>query len=310
MISLKHIKEAKDSLDLWKLATRNNLSPISFSQISMYNQCPWKWKKTYIDKIKDNTGSIHLVFGQAMHRVLQLYIKTMYETSIVEANKLDLYKRLYDEMVSEFKRSLKNSKGNHFTTKKEMAEFYKDGIKIIDFFKKKRGVYFSKKNYELLGIEMPLLQNIEINQNIVLMGFIDVVIRNKKTEDVYIIDIKTSTRGWQDYQKKDIKKTSQILLYKKYFSKQYNIPIDKIHIQYFILKRKIWEESPYPIKRIQLFEPASGKINMGKSDKLLNEFVEHSFNNNGSENLNNKYETRKSKLCNYCHLQQICPEWR
>ena len=43
--------------------------------------------------------------------------------------------------------------GGEFCTKDEMTEFYNDGLRILEFFKRKRGDYFSKKGYELLGIE-------------------------------------------------------------------------------------------------------------------------------------------------------------
>ena len=59
----------------------------------------------------------------------------------------------------------------------------------------------------------------------------------KETETFKIIDIKTSTNGWNDYAKKDENKQFQLLLYKQYFSEQYGIPLDKIEIEFFILKR-------------------------------------------------------------------------
>ena len=40
-------------------------------------------------------------------------------------------------------------------------------------------------------------------------------------DKIYIYDIKTSTRGWNDTEKKDDSKIAQILLYKEYFSKQF-----------------------------------------------------------------------------------------
>ena len=42
---------------------------------------------------------------------------------------------------------------------------------------------------------------------------------NENTETFTIYDIKTSTRGWGDREKKDEIKQFQILLYKIYFSR-------------------------------------------------------------------------------------------
>ena len=55
--------------------------------------------------------------------------------------------------------------------------------------------------------------NSEIKLSIHFIGFIDVLLKDKTTQD-YIIDLKTSTRGWNKYQKNDKVKTSQILCIK------------------------------------------------------------------------------------------------
>jgi len=309
LIPNNEIQRANNSLDLWIVADRHGFKSISYSQISLFHQCPYKWKRSYIDRDKDDKGSIHLVFGSAMHTVIQKYITTMYGESIANADKLDLNKRLYDELIIEFKSQMERTKGVHFTDQKELAEFYNDGVKILEFFKKNRGKYFQKRNYELIGVEVPILEHIDSNQQMVLMGFLDIVIRDKRNGRVYIYDIKTSTKGWSDWQKKDFKTAAQLILYKKYYSKQYNVPLDKIYIQYFILKRKIWEDSPYPIPRVQKFEPAHGSVNINKSEKFLQEFVNNSFDDNGNKLSSANYVTNPTKLCDWCHLKKTCPAW-
>ena len=44
-----------------------------------------------------------------------------------------------------------------------------------------------------------------------------------------------------------------MLLYKKFYSEKYEIPLDKIKVEYQILKRKISENFEYPIPRISKF---------------------------------------------------------
>ena len=36
-------------------------------------------------------------------------------------------------------------------------------------------------------------------------------------------------------------KSQQILLYKQFYSKQYKVPMENIEVQFFIVKRKIYE---------------------------------------------------------------------
>ena len=78
------------------------MKSISHSQFTAYIECNLKWKLRYIDKLSLSGGNIHTLFGSAMHTVLQEYLVTMYNKSIVEADKLDLKTMLKEEMVKEF----------------------------------------------------------------------------------------------------------------------------------------------------------------------------------------------------------------
>ena len=54
----------------------------------------------------------------------------------------------------------------------------------------------------------------------------------------------------------DKSKTDQLLLYKNFFSLEKDIPLDKIDVEYFIVKRKLYEKVDFPQKRVQTFTPA------------------------------------------------------
>ena len=79
-----------------------------------------------------------------------------------------------------------------------------------------------KQNWELVGVEVPILKNVQ--EGVEMMGFLDVVLRNKISGKVVIIDLKTATRGWTDFQKKDFNKKSQLLIYKKFYSELFDVP--------------------------------------------------------------------------------------
>ena len=51
-----------------------------------------------------------------------------------------------------------------------------------------------------------------------MKGDIDLVIRETIHNMYKIIDLKTSTKGWNKYQKSDPLKTSQLIIYKEYYS--------------------------------------------------------------------------------------------
>jgi hypothetical protein len=135
------------------------------------------------------------------------------------------------------------------------------------------------------------------------------IIYDQDLDKLTIYDIKTSTKGWGDKDKKDETKTTQLIIYKEFLSRQYKIDISKIEIEYFIVKRKIWEDSEYPIPRVQRFTPAHGKNTMNKVIEKFNLFLEDCFNESGSpikkSYLKNVGES-SCKWCPYNNNKELC----
>ena len=251
---------------------------ISYTQLSAWTECPHRWKQMYIDKIKQ-PPSIHLSFGSAMHETLQEYMELMYNKGQQHADEFDAHSDFQERFTRLYKEDA-DKKGENFATKKDLIEFTNDGLEIIDFFLKYRQDHFHKHGWKLLGIEMPiLLAPHEDYPNVKLMGKLDLVMFDETLHRVVIWDIKTSTRGWTKYDKENKLKTSQMVMYKKYFSEQYNVPVENIDVRYFIVKRKIPENPRYQImkSRIQKFEPSSGKTTQNKMVKNVRRFIEDVF---------------------------------
>ena len=274
---------------------------ISYSQLSMFSECPQRWKLNYIDKVTESEPSIHLLFGTAMHEVIQTWLEVMYYDSVKNANKLNLEQRLHDKMMELFQQD-KETYGKNPCTLEEMREFFQDGVDILDFIKKRRADYFSKRGYKLIGCEVPI--EVDLKKNVKIVGYLDLVILDEFHNTIKIYDIKTSTRGWNKWMKKDENKTQQLLLYKQFYAKQYNHPIENIEVEYFIVKRKLWEEAMFPQKRVQKFSPASGTVSMNKVAKRLNTFLDLAFNDEGERISENIIPTPSKKACKWCEFNQ------
>lgn len=273
---------------------------VSYSQFSMYKSCPHKWALQYKDGHKIFSSSIHTVFGTALHEVLQHYLNVMYEQSGAAADRENIVEMFEDALREEYKTQYKKNNNQHFSSAEELREFFEDGVKIIRYFAKKRGAYFSKKGWHLVGCEIPVVvaPNKRYN-NVIYQGYLDVVMYHEPTNTFKIIDIKTSTKGWNDKTKKDEIKQFQLVLYKKFFSEQFGVPVDNIDIEFFIVKRKIYENADFPIPRIQTFKPASGKVKLNKATNALNEFIEEVFDKKGYKD--KKHKATPSKWdCTFC----------
>ena len=257
---------------------------ISYSQWSLYERCPMSWKLNYIDGLAPFQSSIDTCFGTAFHETFQYFLTVMYTESVKRAEALNLRDILTNKLRAEYARCVTESGGEHFSNPLQLAEYLEDGVAILEWFKKRRSQYFSSKNYELVGIEMELcVQASEKNPSVFWYGFIDVVIRHVPTNKIYIYDIKTSRSGWNKNAKSDSLKAAQLVAYKTYFSKQFGTPVENIEVEFFIVKRKIIEESMFPQKRIQNFKPSAGTVTQKKTQRSIDAFVEYCFDAEGNK---------------------------
>ena len=275
---------------------------ISYSQYNQWVTCPYKWKLNYIDGLSEFTDSIHTMFGTSMHEVLQTYLTVMYNDTIKMADALPLKKMLLTRMKRNYTQAMERNGGEVFCEQSDLEEFYRHGLSILDWFKKKRQNYFSKKGYELVGIEVPI--NYDLPNDIKFIGYIDVLLYDKVRDRYKIIDIKTSTMGWNKWMKADKTKTDQLLLYKQFYGAQNDISLDKIDVEYFIVKRKLYEKVDFPQRRVQTFSPASGKPSINKVMNNLNQFINESFIG-GEYNTEHIYIKQPSKKnCRFCEFNQ------
>ena len=289
---------------------------ISYSQFSMYAKCPKQWKLRYVDKNRDDTPSIALIFGTAFHETLQSYLYEVYEgVGPGKADKMDWHQTLQKNMAKEYIAVMEERGGEVFTTQEAMEEHYRDGIAILDFIRKKRNIYFSTKGYELTAIEMPIYrQASSTNENVFMNGFVDVILYDKVANKYIVYDIKTSTNGWNKYMKADKLKTSQLLIYKKYFAEQIGCDEKQIDVKYFIVRRKIPEGAMFPIKPVSEFSPASGKPSINKVITEVDSFVSSAFNADGSYNTGRDYLPiggKGLKNCRWCPFkdnEELCPK--
>jgi len=270
---------------------------ISYSQMSMYRSCPHKWALQYKDGHYQNEQSIHFTFGTAMHEVIQDWLTVLYEQSGVKADAIDLEEQFQEKFIGLYKEGYTKNKDTHYSSPEELREFFEDGVAILDFLKKKRKHYFRNRGWHLAGIELPIVMN--VGNNLVYKGFIDLVLYHEPTNKFYVYDIKTSTRGWNVKAKSDETKQMQLVLYKKFFNEQYGIPLENIEVEFFIVRRKVWESSEYPIHRVQLHRPAAGRNKLRKADRILEEFISDCFTPKG------KYQDKEhpkvvSSMCKWC----------
>jgi len=283
---------------------------VSFSQYTMFSSCKKKYKLRYIDKLAKGSGNVHSVFGTAIHETIQSFLKVMYGESKKAALNINLDSLLYENLIIAFQTDQKKMDGALPCTKEELIEFYEDGQNILQYFTGKLNKFYPKQGYELVAIEYRIEE--ELKPGVIFWGFIDVVLRDNISGKIIVIDLKTSTKGWGSYKKNDKIGTSQVLLYKKLYSEKEDIPLNDISVEYQIMKRKLPQNSEWPIPRISKFVPANGKPSVNKAWNSFMEFVDYVFDGEGNYRTENLFEASPSKLCDWCFFKTSghCDSWR
>lgn len=273
---------------------------LSYSSISTYLKCPKLWDLQYRQKIIPFTQNIYTCFGTAMHETIQEWLTVLYHDSVKNANEIDLPKLLQANMVKAYKIGKASTGHEHFSNPDELMEFWLDGKHILEFLKKKRAVYFSTKHMMLAGVETLLYQ--EIKPGVVFKGLVDLVFYDKTLDEWTIVDIKTSTSGWRDNQKKNPNLTAQVILYKEFFAKQFGVDRDKINVEFFIVKRRVPKDAEFASmqKRVQTFSPSSGPRKTKAVIEQMNKFISDVVDDKG-EYIDKEYQcTNPFGKCEHC----------
>ena len=143
----------------------------SFSRLNSYYQCPYEWKLHYIECNKSLDGFFGQ-FGSFMHKILEMYAKE--ELSLFELSQY--YEEHFNEEVT------CNAPPNNYVDIKD--SYYNKGLDYLD------NIDLILEDYEILGVEKEV--NFKIG-NYDMIGYIDLLLKDKKTGEIIILDHKSAS---------------------------------------------------------------------------------------------------------------------
>ena len=193
---------------------------ISFSEFSKYQSCGHRHLIEKYLKLVGEETSIHLIFGNSIHKAIELGIK---EKSSVQERVLNFREDFSREMHN----NLKNSPDFN-----ELDNYLNQGENIIKTLSTEKIL----EKYNIVGVELPLYE--KIYGIFHFKGFIDLILQDKKTNRYVIVDWKTSGEAWDvSKKKKDITFMAQMRLYKYFFARKQGVSFDEIDCKYVVLNR-------------------------------------------------------------------------
>ena len=153
------------------------MSHISYSELKDWKFCAFYHKLTRVDKIDGFTGNEYTAFGTAMHSVCE---KKLLQEEVDE-----------DFFVQELKKNI--AELDEDVDNKLVHQMMKQGNNIIPEIQDALDDYFDE--YEVLAVEMPLMEDIDGHDDYKFKGYIDAVISTPDGK-IHIFDWKTCSWGW------------------------------------------------------------------------------------------------------------------
>jgi len=219
---------------------------ISYSELKDWAFCAFYHKLTRIDKIDGFKGNAFTAFGTALHSVCE---KKLLQESVNE-----------DFFVEEFEKCLSSLDEDIEIDQKLVSDMKKQGVLIMPEIEDALNNYF--EDYEVLAVEMPLMETIENDPDYKFKGFIDAVVSTPDGK-VHIFDWKTCSWGWDARKRSDALVTYQLTLYKHFFAQKMNIDPKDIETHFALLKRTAKKN------RVEFFRVTSGPRKTQNALKLI-----------------------------------------
>jgi hypothetical protein len=179
---------------------------ISYSELILWNTCPYKHKLVYIDKIP-REGSVYMSFGSAIHLNCEKQLLNKFHDKKILCDNFE------DEFVLDFVEQLKVNLNKEFiiNNKQTIRLLKEQGIKLIEHILPSLDSYFLNK-YELIKVEEMLMEDCNFDnsdqfKDFKFKGYIDLVIKSQIDNKYHIIDWKTCNKGWDPKKIRNIKFT-------------------------------------------------------------------------------------------------------
>jgi len=250
----------------------------SYSRLNTFEQCPLKYKFSYLDKeSKDFDSSIEAIMGSLVHDALEkLYKDLKYQKILTKDQLINYYKHRWTTVVGEKESSVKIVKSEY-----SFDHYKKMGIKYLkDYYDK----YSPFDQDYTLGLEIEVEIDIFNNSQYKLKGYVD---RLAMKDDVLIIhDYKTSnTLPTED----EIKNDKQLSLYALALKDKYN-GTKRVEL--------VWHYLAFN-KEIRVVK--------SESNEALKHFIKSQIDK--IEVLQaEEFVPKESILCDWCEFASLCPK--
>lgn len=198
---------------------------ISFSEMRSWQDCSWRHKLQFVDKVDMFRPGVHMDFGTAVHSACEHFLKTKVMDEKVFLRKLHALWKEHEPLDQKA------------YTVVAFKQFAKEGRTILPEIPAWLDETFPGWTY--VAAEHQLYEPL-VGQPHAFKGFIDCVItapglRGKLL--TWVLDFKTTSWGWQGSKKADPNVIAQLVLYKNFWSVKTGTDPRDVRCGFILLKR-------------------------------------------------------------------------
>ena len=228
---------------------------VSFSEVKLWKECSYRHNLVHVKKLDVSKPSPVLEFGTAVHAACEDYLLTrVMKPEICTSMMEEAWQRhsSYEEFNDA---ALLNAKSDALKILLEVPAFLDREF----------------PNWEVVDAEHQLYEAVEGHPH-AFKGFIDGVIKTKgkRGEDVYwILDWKTTQRGWFREKRSDEMVKAQLALYKNYWhQKNQHVSLKDIRCGFALLKK-----TAKAGEHCELFSVSLGEVPIKKTLKIVGNMI-------------------------------------
>jgi len=265
---------------------------VSFSEVKMWKECPWRHKLVHIDKLSVFEPSVHLDYGTIVHEGIENFLKTK-KMNIDEV--LEKLQEAWDEKgfdTDEYiSKQTETAKAQGWKYKHNTLEEWKSSARnslerLPSFMDENFGTW------KTIEAEHQLYEDISGLSGEKFKGFIDAIILSEKDgkKKAWIIDWKTSSaRGWNRQKRQDFLMQAQLMLYKSFWSEKMMLRSRDISCGFVLLKKNTRSE-----KAVELITIPAGPSAMEKSQKLVRSAI---------KGIKSGMKLKNREACKFCEFK-------
>jgi hypothetical protein len=228
---------------------------ISFSEVKLWKECSYRHNLFHVKKLDFSKPSPILEFGTAVHSACENYLLKREMIPQIAFDELDAAWKKHEGKSDFTQEVLDKCKSDASLILAEVPQFLDDSF----------------PEWQAIDAEHQLYEPI-VGHPHAFKGFIDGVIKakGKRGETIYwIIDWKTSARGWFRDKRSDPMMAAQLALYKNYWhQKNQQIPFKDVRCGFVILKKLA-----KPGQHCELIPVSLGEVPINRSLKIVNNMI-------------------------------------